>query len=124
MARQNCKNWNEIAENSARFETYKIGIQQGKSRRESALSAKNITVNFNKKENGDKYRPTLSLCQCRNARNKNYYARSKSNGEWNRTWFIMVAGIMATEWIIRIWNDMIDDEWRKTNEWEKMEILS
>ena len=61
MARQNCKNWNEIAENSARFETYKIGIQQGKSRRESALSAKNITVNFNKKGEWGQYIDQLFL---------------------------------------------------------------
>ena len=115
------KNWNEIAENSARFETYKIGIQQGKSRRESALSAKNITVNFNKKGEWGQYIDQLFLFANAGMQGtKNYYARSKSNGEWNRTWFIMVAGIMATEWIIRIWNDMIDDEWReKTNEWEK-----
>ncbi len=115
------KNWNEIAENSARFETYKIGIQQGKSRRESALSAKNITVNFNKKGEWGQYIDQLFLFANAGIQGtKNYYARSKSNGEWNRTWFIMVAGIMATEWIIRIWNDMMDDEWReKTNEWEK-----
>ena len=30
MARQNCKNWNEIAENSARFETYKIEFSKAK----------------------------------------------------------------------------------------------
>lgn len=115
------RQWNEIAENASRFETYKALLEQGRSRREAALAAKNITVNFNKKGEWGHYVNQLFLFS--NAAlqgTKNFYSRSIIDGKLNPDWFKMVAGIMAVGWLAQMWNDAWDDEWRdKATDYER-----
>lgn len=113
--------FNSIAENATRFQYYKEKLASGSSKREAALAAKNSTVNFNKKGTwGHNVNQWFLFSNAALQGTKNFYSRSRKDGRWNKKWFTMVAGVLAVNWAMEAYNDIVDPEWRdKLNDYEK-----
>lgn len=112
----------EVFENGTRFAAFEEAISKGKSDREAAFIAKNITVNFNKKGNWFKHVSALYLFANPALQGtKNYLGRAvNANGSFNKNFIRSAAALAGLVILIRAINDIWDEDWRlKTNAFEQ-----
>jgi len=112
----------EVFENGTRFAAFEEAISKGKSDREAAFIAKNITVNFNKK--GTWFQHVSALYLFANPAlqgTKNYLGRAvNADGSINKNFLKSAAVLAGLVILIRAINDIWDEDWRlKTNAFEQ-----
>lgn len=105
---------NEVAENSTRFRVYRNALEQGASREQAAIAARDATVDFNMK--GSATNQLSSIKMFINPALQGPVNNLKAVIRSPRTMGIVATSLLGTGLLLDEWNKSYDPQWKERPE--------